>query len=173
MNTVFLLGPYGAARYRIRTWWVTKWTRTSMFASGFVRKLVIASTARVRLDLLRWIIVCNRSLTLGDWLSGNWCLMREIGYASEIGFFNAIELIPWEFQHTEVMVEKIDYIMMMRRHLRTRVGAYWSGYGLFELMLHCRRDCWINECDRHGIDTHKTEYVVRQLTLKNTTVSSL
>jgi len=37
-----------------------------------------------------------------------------------------------------------------------------------------RRDREINEYNmRHGMDTHKTEYVVRQLTLKNTTVSSL
>lgn len=48
--------------------------------------------------------------------------MRENEYASEIGFFNAIELIPREFQHTEVKAEKID--QMVRRHLQTRVGAY-------------------------------------------------
>jgi hypothetical protein len=139
---------------------------------SFVRKLVIAGT--VRLDLLGWITVSNRSLTLGDWLSGNWCLMGENGYASGIGVFDAIELIPRAFQHMEVMAENIDHIMMARRRLQTRVCTYWSGYRLFERMLHCRRNCGTNEYDmRHGMETQKTEYVVRQLTLKDTTVSSV
>jgi hypothetical protein len=50
--------------------------------------------------------------------------MRENGYASEIGFFDAIELIPRGFQHTDVMTENIDHIMMARRRLPTSVGIY-------------------------------------------------
>jgi len=50
--------------------------------------------------------------------------MGENGYTSEIGFFDAIELIPQGFQHTEVMAENIDHIMMARRRLQTRVGTY-------------------------------------------------
>jgi hypothetical protein len=50
--------------------------------------------------------------------------MGENGYTSEIGFFDAIELIPRGFQHTEVMAENIDHTMMARQRLQTRVGTY-------------------------------------------------